>query len=513
MFAKITSCHGGLKKQLQPSGAIANKIVLRFCSEKTSVEAKVSFMAKLTSQRNRLFTLILTSAFLLIGILPLRTASVSAYNRESPVVKAVRDVNPAVVNVSSEYEVRQQARPFGNLYMHPFFEDFFKDFFDSRIERHAKRTSLGSGVIIDGRRGLILTNAHVIAGTGTITVSLQDKREFEAQIVGADPDSDLAVLRIASDAPLPAIAMGDSSDIMIGETVIAIGNPFGFSHTVTTGVVSAVNRSVRTEERLFQDFIQIDASINPGNSGGPLLNINGELIGINTAIYAKAQGIGFAIPINNAKRIINDLIRFGEVVMAWIGVNVQDMDEDLAAYMKIPGAHGVLVQAVEDGSPAQAAGIKAGDVILAIGDRAVPSTEEYIGLVKNYAAGETIAVKMWRNGKVLQRTVLTRVFPEERALELAWRRLGLKVADLNPSLRQQYGIQAQEGIVITALAPGSYLDRIGLQPGDVIRRLGDETITTVAIFKKAVVKHRQENSLVMLIQRGLHGYYITVELS
>ncbi len=203
----------------------------------------------------------------------------------------------------------------------------------------SRHTSLGSGVIIDGEKGLILTNAHVIQKAGTIKVVLQDEREFEARIVGADPDSDLAVLKIDSKDRLPAIKMGNSDDLMIGETVIAIGNPFGFSHTVTTGVISAINRSIRAQDRVYHDFIQIDASINPGNSGGPLLNINGDLIGINTAIYAKAQGIGFAIPIGKARKIISDLIQYGEVIHAWIGITVQNMDETLNRYLDCSGQY------------------------------------------------------------------------------------------------------------------------------------------------------------------------------
>ena len=250
--------------------------------------------------------------------------------------------------------------------MDPLLEKFFRDFFSPELERREKRTSLGSGVIIDGSRGLVLTNTHVVEKATTISVALNDKREFEATIVGMDPDSDLAVLKIISEQPLPAIHMGNSDDIMIGETVIAIGNPFGFSHTVTTGVVSAVNRSIKTAERVFHEFIQTDASINPGNSGGPLLNINGELIGINTAIYAEAQGIGFAIPISRAKRIISDLINYGEVIQPWIGLTVQPLDSNMASYLKLEKDVGVLVTAVELHSPAAKAGIDEGDVILSI---------------------------------------------------------------------------------------------------------------------------------------------------
>ena len=244
--------------------------------------------------------------------------------------------------------------------MDPMLDKFFRDFFAPELERREKRTSLGSGVIIDGTRGLVLTNTHVVEKATTIRVALNDQREFEATIIGMDPDSDLAVLKIQSDQVLPAIQMGHSDDLMIGESVVAIGNPFGFSHTVTTGVVSSVNRSIKTADRVFHKFIQTDASINPGNSGGPLLNINGELIGINTAIYAQAQGIGFAIPINRAKRIISDLINFGEVVQAWIGMTVQALDSNLSNYLGVPGDVGLMVTAVETESPAATAGTPRG---------------------------------------------------------------------------------------------------------------------------------------------------------
>ena len=293
--------------------------------------------------------------------------------RESAVVTAVKKVSPVVVNISSEFEVRKRINPFSGFGMDPSFENFFNDFFDPGFERRYKRSSLGSGVIIDGKRGFILTNQHVILKSKTITVGLKDGREFKAQIVGADPDSDLAVLRISSPKALPDITMGDSSNLMIGETVIAIGNPFGFSNTVTTGVISATNRSIRTEGMVYHDFIQTDASINPGNSGGPLLNINGELIGVNTAIYAKAQGIGFAIPINTAKRIVSDLIRYGEVIPAWIGITVQDIDADLARYLKASAIKGVLVKKAEKSGPAGKAGIREGDIILSIKTRDIIS--------------------------------------------------------------------------------------------------------------------------------------------
>ncbi|MGW8301279.1 MAG: Do family serine endopeptidase, partial [Desulfobacterales bacterium] len=432
--------------------------------------------------------------------------------RESPVVRAVRKVSPAVVNISSSYEVRKRANPFSGFGMDPFFEEFFKDFFDPRFERRRQSTSLGSGVIIDGKRGFILTNAHVIERSGNIKVVLKDEREFEARIIGADPDSDLAVLQIDSKTRLPSIQMGSSDDLMIGETVIAIGNPFGFSHTVTTGVISAVNRSFRTDERVFLDFIQIDASINPGNSGGPLLNINGDLIGINTAIYAKAQGIGFAIPINKAKKIISDLIQYGEVIQTWIGITVQNLDKKLAGYLKVPGKKGVMVKALEPDSPASSAGLKEGDIILAIGNKKIASVQDYGSVKKTYAAGDTLEAHIWRDGKSETVRIKSRVFPMEMADDLALRLMGIRVEDLTSQNRRDYRISVRQGVVISEIDGRSDLAKIGARPGDVIRQIDDAAIVNKDDFKKAIVKYRQRSSVVILLQRGDQGYYITLKL-
>ncbi|MBF0549354.1 MAG: trypsin-like peptidase domain-containing protein, partial [Deltaproteobacteria bacterium] len=232
-----------------------------------------------------------------------------ASNRETPVVRAVKAAGPAVVNISTETVVKPGPSPFSGLHNDPLFERFFRDFFEPR--RQYTLTSLGSGVIVDGKKGFVLTNYHVVVRATKITVALGQDRTLEATVVGVDPDTDLAVVKVNSPKPLPSIAMGNSDDLMIGETAIAIGNPFGLSHTVTVGVISALHRSFRTGDRTYHDFIQTDASINPGNSGGPLLNIDGELVGITTAIYSQAEGIGFAIPINKARRITKDLIAYG----------------------------------------------------------------------------------------------------------------------------------------------------------------------------------------------------------
>jgi serine protease Do len=461
-------------------------------------------MQKITLYFNRFLCV-----FLFLLLFPVAGNS-HELDRKNAVVSAIQKVGPAVVNISSEYQVRTRRNPFSGFGMDPFFDSFFKDFYDPGLERRQKRTSLGSGVIIDGKRGFILTNAHVVTQSESISVALKDEREFQAQIVGVDPDSDLAVLKIGNQEDLPAIEMGNSEDLMIGETVVAIGNPFGFSHTVTTGVISALNRSVRTEDAVYHDFIQTDASINPGNSGGPLLNIHGDLIGINTAIYAKAQGIGFAIPINKAKRIVSDLIEYGEVVLSWAGLFLQDLDKELAHYLNVPEDKGVIVKEVEPDSPAMVAGIHKGDIVLILENIPIRSVDDYQQALKSFSVGSKIRINILRDGQQKTLSVTTSAFPEDRALDLADRLLGILIEDLSPKNRRKYQISAKEGVVISKVVPQSYLAGIGVDVGDVIRQMDDQTISSVDDFKKALIKSRQKKNLVILVQRGGQGYYITV---
>ena len=465
-------------------------------------------------QINSFFLICLYTAVFKITIATILASFCSANDgiRENAVVRAVRSVSPAVVNISSEYEVMQRTNPFSGLGLDPFFDSFFHDFLNPGHNRREKRSSLGSGVIIDGQRGLILTNAHVVEKTATIHVALNDKREFEAQIVGIDPDSDLAVLQIDSRKDLPAVAMGNSSDIMIGETVIAIGNPFGFSHTVTTGVVSALNRDIQGDQRVFRDFIQIDASINPGNSGGPLLNIEGKLIGVNTAIYAKAQGIGFAIPINRAKRIVSDLIQFGKVVPAWVGLTIQGLSPRLIRYLNFTDDHGVIVTQVEPGSPAEQAGIQEQDIILSIGDQKLKDIDNYQSSVRSIPAGDPLQLSVWRQGKIYAVMVRTKHYPMDRALDLGFRRFGIRVDTISANSRLFNLTRARSGVLILEVRPKAYLHRIGVKPGDVIHQIDGISIQNIDDFKSAVVKTRMKSNVIILLQRMDQLYHISVEL-
>ena len=432
--------------------------------------------------------------------------------RESAVVDAVRKVSPAVVNISSEFEVQQRISPFSGFGSDPFFDSFFKDFFDPGYDRKYKSSSLGSGVIVDGNNGYILTNAHVIHKTGNINVILNDEREFSATIIGVDADSDLAVLKIDAKEALPAVEMGNSDDILIGETVIAIGNPFGFSNTVTTGVVSALHRSIRTQDNVYHDFIQTDASINPGNSGGPLQNIDGDLIGINTAIYSKAQGIGFAIPINKARRVMEDLIQFGEVVPVWLGLTVQDITRNMAQYLNLGDVQGVLVSDVFKDSPADTAKIKSGDIIVKIGNIKIPSAVDYRFILKDYAKGDTVSIYVYRNNALKHIPVTASVFPMEKAKDLAFRLIGIKVKTLDRPPYLGYHRKPLEGVEITDIKRNSYLANIGVLPGDIIRQVDDVVIKNADDFEKTIVKYRSKKSLVMLLQRRDELYHITIRL-
>ena len=314
--------------------------------------------------------------------------------RRTPLVIAVEKVSPAVVNIyTSEtgISLRNPFRNFGNN----LFDQFFNDFISKN--RNNKK-SLGSGVLIN-KEGYILTNEHVVARASKIHIALSDKREFEARVIGADIKSDLAIIKIDSDQFLPFVPMGRSDDLMIGEQVLAIGNPFGLRHTVTTGIISALNRNIRTgKNEVYSDFIQVDASINPGNSGGPLLNVNGALIGINTAIYQKAEGIGFAIPIDNAKRIVDELIRFGKVRRGWLGVSVQEMNQQLLRHFQLDKNKGVLVIRVAEKSPAAVAGLKRSDVIVAIGNHEVASKADFRAQMSSYTVDDRVRFAILREG-------------------------------------------------------------------------------------------------------------------
>ena len=444
--------------------------------------------------------LLLVSCFYLLP-------SVHAQERRTPVVIAVEKVSPAVVNINTEEVIRQRANPFTGL-GDEFFDQFFQDF---SPPQDYKRQSLGSGVIIN-QKGYILTNEHVISRASTIKVTLSDNREFDAHLVGADSRSDLAIIKIDSDKPLPFAQMGASADIMIGESVIAIGNPFGLSHTVTTGIVSAVNRSIKGEDgRIYSDFIQIDASINPGNSGGPLLNINGEVIGINTAIYQKAEGIGFAMPIDRAKRIVNDLIKYGEVHEAWIGIFVQELTPQIAKSFGYSNTKGVIISQAFKGGPSERAGLKRGDIIISLGNKHIKTIDDYNDLIYGYGHNDKISITVFRDGEKITVNVTAQTILEELYDEIALEWLGISVDEITNKAVKKYQLFTNSGVLISKVEKESPAGKIGIEAGDVLRQINQAKVETLKDFKKAVLSAKKGSSVLLLIQRGKYGYYVTVE--
>ncbi|OPL15614.1 MAG: hypothetical protein AVO38_10160 [delta proteobacterium ML8_D] len=432
-------------------------------------------------------------------------------SRESAIVKAIRRVSPAVVNISTSKLVEGRANPFFSWEHNDLFDRFFKDFFEPHTRQY-EQNSLGSGVIIDSSHKYVLTNHHVTVRASKITVTLSNQQEFEARVVGTDPESDLAILKIETSIEVPAIPMGRSDDLMIGETVIAIGNPFGLSHSVSTGVISALNRSVRTERHVYHNFIQIDAPINPGNSGGPLLNINGELIGINTAIYSGAEGIGFAIPIDRAKRIVDNLIHYGRVYTAWLGITVQDLNEKLISYFRLPVSNAALITEIVKGSPAETGGLKRGDVITELGKRKITSSRDYYDQLSQHTANESIEVVVYRDGKDHRTEITAASFPPERALVLAYDRLGFRVEELSRTLARKYGVPEGKALVISEIKKGSQAEQIGLRHGDIVRGINDVTITSEDEFKDAIIKYRLKERITVLIQRGWTVYSVPFKM-
>jgi serine protease Do len=432
-------------------------------------------------------------------------------SRETATVRAIRKVTPAVVNISTSKVMERGVNPFFSWEHNDLFDRFFRDFFEPYPRKYVQN-SLGSGVIIDSSRRYVLTNHHVIVRASKIHVTLSNQQEFEARVVGTDPESDLAILKIETGIEVPAIPMGRSDDLMIGETVIAIGNPFGLSHSVTTGVISALNRSVRTEHQVYHNFIQIDAPINPGNSGGPLLNINGDLIGINTAIYSGAEGIGFAIPIDRAKRIVHNLIHYGRVYTAWLGIAVQDVNEKLIAYFHLPESSGALITEIVKGSPAETGGLRRGDVITELGKRRIASSRDYYDQLSQHTANETIQLVVYRDGKDRRIDITASSFPPERAASLALDRLGFKVKDLTSALAHKFRLAETKGIVIVDIKKGSQAEKVGLEQGDLVRGINDATITSEEDFKEAIIRCRLDKQITVLIQRGWTVYSIPFQM-
>lgn len=438
-------------------------------------------------------------SLLLLSIFSLNSTAANAAPSElfgtSLIADIAEKVSPAVVAIESVQYVRARRRAGSG---DPFLDQFFGHLFDDDFMGHNNvipKRGNGSGVLISPE-GHLLTNEHVIADADEIQVKLNNGKSFKATIIGKDTLTDLAVLKIEADNALPHIPIGDSSTMRVGEWVIAIGNPFGLGMTVTTGVISAINRDLSVDRnRSYKDLIQTDASINPGNSGGALINSRGELIGINTAIIPYGQGIGFAIPVNRAKRIVGDLMAYGKVKKAFLGVTVQRITPDLAKYFEIP-EEGVLITDVAKDSSAEKARLAPGDVILEIDGKKIRNPSDFQEGIDDHRVGDKVSIKIFRKGKEGVAEV------EFRENPAAKNPLGVTVSKITGELVRKYDLYVDEGCVITSVISGSAAERAGLRPGDVIHQANRTVTLDEKSFEAAMAQMAKEGRAVLRIIRG-----------
>jgi len=396
------------------------------------------------------------------------------------------------------------------------FGEFFQHFFGNMPQgpREFRQQGAGSGFIIN-QDGLIVTNNHVVEGAKEVTVTLATKEEFPAKIIGRDPKTDIALVKIEPKGALLAASLGDSGRLRVGDWVIAIGNPFGLSNTVTAGIVSAKGRVIGAGP--YDDFIQTDASINPGNSGGPLFNLQGEVVGINTAIIPNGQGIGFAVPVNQVKSLLPQLETKGEVTRGYLGVNVQAITPELAKSLKLKGTKGALVADVKQASPAEAAGIKRGDVLVKFDGKEIADLHALPPLVAATPVDTEVAVTVLRDGTEQTLQVKVGRLPGERAessgpAEPARGKWGMALRDLDVQTAQRLGLSVSEGVLVAGVQPGSPAEKAGLRPGDVILEVNRQKVTSVKEAQAEAQKDPDARSLLVLVRRDGTSLFAALEL-
>ncbi len=451
-------------------------------------------------------------------LLPLPSPALARFNadgKSSSIADVVEKVVPSVVSISSTRVTRMRQMPFED----PFFRFFFGPGQDQGNPREQREQGLGSGVIVGD--GLVVTNNHVIDQADEVKIATQDNRQFDAQVVGSDPKTDLALLRIKGDTKgLIPIALGDSSRLRLGDVVLALGNPFGVGQTVTMGIVSAKNRSDLGIED-YEDFIQTDAAINPGNSGGALVNMEGNLVGINTAIFSRSGGnvgIGFAIPSNMARPIIESLMNHGKVVRGWLGVAIQPLDSDMAKALTLPENSGVLVSDVTKDTPAAKAGVRRGDVIVSVDDRKVRTTGELRNAIAMAGVSQTVKLKILREGKEIQLNVALAEMPNKSFDQGSDKpssdsksapELGMQLQPLTPDLKKHLEVPAEinQGVVITNLDPSGNAARAGLRPGDVVLEVNRQHVAAPADLQR-LWQGSKGNILLLVLRKGSTNYVV-----
>ncbi len=447
--------------------------------------------------------------FIIFFSIPVYALNVSSsvVQRESfsPIVEKVL---PAVVNIRTTQIVREN--PLMDFFDKddPFYR-FFKRYF-GEIPHEYQQKSLGSGFIISSD-GYILTNNHVISRATKIRVKLLYTGEvYDAKVVGSDPKTDVALLKIKASRKLPTVALGDSDNIKVGDWVLAVGNPFGLNGTVTWGIISAKGRVIG--QGPYDHFLQTDAAINPGNSGGPLVDMNGKVVGINTAIVASGQGIGFAVPINIAKKLIPQLKK-GNIVRGWLGVLVQNVTPDMVKFFKLPDTSGAIVSQVVKGSPADRAGIKEGDVIVEYDGKKVNSATDLPYLVAFTTPGETVNIKIVRDGREIIKHVTIGKKPKKIALEREKEsRLGITVTNITPYVKEEYNLKIDNGVVITDIREGSIAYLSGLKKGDVIIEVNRKKVKDVTDFNEKIKKALKKKIILFLINRRGNQIYLSISV-
>ncbi len=430
-------------------------------------------------------------------------------------------LSPAVVNISIVQKAKQQGkRPFRGFRRlsperHPFGQDQFREFFDRYFSDTPPqaRQSLGSGFIIHAK-GLILTNNHVIEEADKIKVTLQDEREFEAKVIGRDPKTDLALIKVESDVDLPIVPLGNSDALRIGEWVLAIGNPFGLSHTVTAGIVSAKGRVIGAGQ--YDDFIQTDASINPGNSGGPLFNTRGEVVGINTAIIAGGTGIGFATPVNLVKELVPQLHNQGVVTRGWLGVMIQKVTPELARTFDLPQAQGALVADIISDSPAAQGGLQQGDIITSFDGSHIQDMHELPRVVANTEVGKQVEVRILRQGQAKTLAITIAALRDEpvatatEAEPTVTDRLGMDVEEITPASVQRLGLTSSQGVLVATVAPDGPAAEAGIRSGDVILEVNRHGIADTQSYIEALQNH-VDDTILLLVSRDDKTLYVALQ--
>lgn len=435
----------------------------------------------------------------LVALLAASAYADDPFLRRTATVRVVEKVGPSVVNITTEVVVQQS--PFRSPFGDPMANEFFRDFFEPRRPRTQTAQSAGSGVLIDAERR-VLTNEHVIHNASRIFVTLADGREYEAELIGADPNNDIAVLQLKTTDTIPWTAMGSAKDLWVGEPVIAIGNPFGLSNTVTTGVLSATGRSLRTNTGTFHGFLQTDASINPGNSGGPLLNAEGALIGINTAIYNGAEGIGFAIPIDVARRIVGELITHGEIAPIWLGFDAQDLTPELRRALKVPNqVTGAVVNRIDASGPAARGGLQRGDIVTNFDGQPIQTASDINALVRRSTRGQEIPLEVWSSQGKRKISLRAEELQPQAIDALAWSILGVEL---------KAGTHGY--FTVSNVRAASPAQQIGIQKRDLLLAVNGRRLTNQSLLRNALVDLRGANYARLVVQRGNGQYHVTIPL-